>query len=158
MPDSQTLGLVVAAMVAGIICFRLYTVLGRRTGHEPSPQPAPIARPASLPQPAQSSGPASSGLPDIQLADRNFDAPKFLAGAREAYSRIVIAFIQGKREELRPLLSPALVVLAVYAVCRRFRLTGRLSLAAGMIAMELRGKRAALRVRQLRRRLEGTDL
>jgi len=32
MPDSQTLGLLVAAMVAGIICFRLYTVLGRKTG------------------------------------------------------------------------------------------------------------------------------
>jgi len=106
MPDSQTLGLVVAAMVAGIICFRLYTVLGRRTGHEPSPQPAPIARPASLPQPAQPSAPTSSGLLDIQLADRNFDAPKFLAGAREAYSRIVTAFIQGNREEFRPLLAP----------------------------------------------------
>ena len=35
---------------------------------------------------------------------------------------------------------------------------GMLCLAAGMIAMELRGKRAALRVRELRRRLEGTDL
>src|SRR5437868_3438248 len=37
MPDSQTLGLLVAAMVAGIICFRLFTVLGRKTGHEPPP-------------------------------------------------------------------------------------------------------------------------
>ena len=106
MPDSQTLGLVVAAMVAGIICFRLYAVLGRRTGHEPSPQPVPAPRPAALPQPAQPSAPPSSGLLDIQLADRNFDAPKFLAGAREAYSRIVTAFIQGNREEFRPLLSP----------------------------------------------------
>ncbi len=106
MPDSQTLGLVVAAMVAGIVCFRLYAVLGRRTGHEPTPQPAPMARPVSLPQPAQPAAPTSSGLLDIQLADRNFDTPKFLAGAREAYSRIVTAFIQGKREELRPLLSP----------------------------------------------------
>jgi len=35
---------------------------------------------------------------------------------------------------------------------------GMLCLAAGMITMELRGKRAALRVRELRRRLEGTDL
>lgn len=106
MPDSQTLGLVVAAMVAGIICFRLYSVLGRRTGHEPSPQPVPAARPVSLPQPAQPSAPTSGGLVDIQLADRSFDTPKFLAGAREAYSRIVTAFIQGKREELRLLLSP----------------------------------------------------
>jgi predicted lipid-binding transport protein (Tim44 family) len=106
MPDSQTLGLVVAAMVAGIICFRLYTVLGRRTGHEPSAQPVPAPRPAALPQPVQPSAPTSNGLLDIQLADRNFDTPKFLVGAREAYTRIVNAFIQGNREEFRPLLSP----------------------------------------------------
>ncbi len=35
---------------------------------------------------------------------------------------------------------------------------GMLSLAAAMIAVELRGKRAALRVRDLRRRLAGADL
>ncbi|HJS45564.1 MAG TPA: Tim44/TimA family putative adaptor protein [Rhizomicrobium sp.] len=104
MPDSQTLGLVVAAMVAGIICFRLYSVLGRRTGHEPSPVPA--TRPAALPQPAQPSAPASGGLVDIQLADRSFDTSRFLDGARAAYTLIVTAFIQGKREEFRPLLSP----------------------------------------------------
>lgn len=107
MPDSQTLGLVIAAMVAGIICFRLYSILGRRTGHEPPPQPVPAPRPAAhLPQPVQEAAPASTGLLDIQLADRNFDVPKFLAGAREAYSRIVDAFIQGDRMALRPLLSP----------------------------------------------------
>jgi len=106
MPDSQTLGLVVAAMVAGIICFRLYSILGRRTGHEPSPQPVPQPRPVPLPQPAQESAPSSTGLLDIQLADRGFDAPKFLAGARAAYTSIVTAFVKGDREEFRPLLSP----------------------------------------------------
>src|SRR5215813_6772085 len=49
MPDSQTLGLLIAAMVAGVICFRLYTVLGRKTGHEPPPQAVPQSRPATLP-------------------------------------------------------------------------------------------------------------
>jgi len=44
--------------------------------------------------------PVSSGLQDIQLADRSFDAPKFLAGGA-SYSRIVTAFIQGNREEFR---------------------------------------------------------
>jgi len=106
MPDSQTLGLLVAAMVAGIICFRLFTVLGRRTGHEPPPHAVPQARPAVLPQPAQDVAPSSNGLLDIQLADRDFDTPKFLGGAREAYARIVTAFAKGDRVELRPLLSP----------------------------------------------------
>ena len=107
MPDSQTLGLLIAAMVAGIICFRLYTVLGRRTGHEPPPQAAaPAPLPASRPQPVPDSAPSSSGLLDIQLADRDFDTPKFLAGAREAYTRIITAFAKGDRAELRLLLSP----------------------------------------------------
>ena len=109
MPDSQTLGLVIAGMVAAIICFRLYWVLGRRTEQEPPPQPVPVPRPvASLPQPqpAQESSRSPSGLLDIQLADRSFDAPKFLVGARQAYAHIVNAFVQGNREELRPLLSP----------------------------------------------------
>jgi predicted lipid-binding transport protein (Tim44 family) len=107
MPDSQTLGLLIAAMIAGVICFRLYTVLGRRTGHEPPPQPVPAPLPASRPQPApESAAPSSSGLLDIQLADRTFDTPKFLAGAREAYARIITAFAKGDRAELRLLLSP----------------------------------------------------
>lgn len=106
MPDSQTLGLLIAAMVAGVICFRLYSVLGKRTGHEPPPQALPQAQPAALPQPVPQSVPSSNGLLDIQLADRSFDAPKFLAGAREAYGRIVTAFAKGDRAELRPLLSP----------------------------------------------------
>ena len=112
MPDSQTLGLLVAAMVAGIICFRLYTILGRRTGHEPPPQqPVPQRHPETRPAiaaspPPQDVAPSSSGLLDIQMADRNFDTPKFLGGAREAYARIVTAFAKGDRAELRPLLSP----------------------------------------------------
>jgi len=109
MPDSQTLGLVIAGTVAAIICFRLYSILGRRTGHEPPPQPVPAPRPAAplpQPQPVQESAPSSNGLLDIQLADRSFDVPKFLTGARQAYPHIVNAFVKGDREELRPLLSP----------------------------------------------------
>jgi predicted lipid-binding transport protein (Tim44 family) len=106
MPDSQTLGLLIAAMIAGIICFRLYTILGRRTGHEPSavPQPKPLVVPS--PQGPVEAAPPASGLLDIQLADPGFDTPKFLAGAREAYAQIVTAFAAGDRAALKPLLSP----------------------------------------------------
>src|SRR5258708_35682498 len=93
-------------MWGGIVLFRRYSGGGKRTGHEPPPQNLPQAQPAALPQPAQQSAPSSNGLLDIQLADRSFDAPKFLAGAREAYGRIVTAFAKGDRAELRPLLSP----------------------------------------------------
>jgi predicted lipid-binding transport protein (Tim44 family) len=110
MPDSQTLGLFVAAMVAGIVCFRLFMVLGRRTGQEPQARPAPApldpATPRPAPEPEPEPGAPSSGLLDIQLADRNFDTPKFLSGARDAYVQIVTSFASGDRAALRPLLSP----------------------------------------------------
>ena len=106
MPDSQTLGLLVAAMVAGIVCFRLFTLLGRRTGQEPQARPAPAPLTPPAPQPVEQQQPSSNGLLDIQLADREFDTPKFLAGARDAYVQIVTAFAAGDRAALRPLLSP----------------------------------------------------
>jgi predicted lipid-binding transport protein (Tim44 family) len=110
MPSSQVLEILVIAMVAGIILFRLYTVLGRRTGHEPPPQ-QPGSRPQSgaaiLPpqsvEPAK--GPGGHGLLDIQLADRNFDTQRFIAGARTAYEMIITAFHKGDRPALKPLLS-----------------------------------------------------
>lgn len=116
MPDSQSLGLLIAATLAGIICFRLYWVLGRRTGHEPPPQPqakpSPLSAPppqpvaAEAPQTQEATPLSANGLLDIQLADRNFDTAKFLGGAREAYKMILDAFTRGDREALRPLLAP----------------------------------------------------
>jgi predicted lipid-binding transport protein (Tim44 family) len=106
MPDSQIIVLFVAAMIAGIIGIRLYTVLGRRTGQEPMPRPVPSPLTAPASQPAAEPALTSSGLLDIQLADRGFDTPKFLAGSREAYVQIVTAFAAGDRATLRPLLSP----------------------------------------------------
>lgn len=106
MPDSQTIYLFAAAALAAIVCFRLFTVLGRRTGREPQARPA--AAPLT-PVPAKAMaepGTSPGGLLDIQLADRNFDTPKFLSGAREAYIQIVTAFASGDRAALRPLLSP----------------------------------------------------
>jgi predicted lipid-binding transport protein (Tim44 family) len=95
-------------MVAAIVLFRLYTVLGRRTGHEPQPpvqKPGPLtpAAPAAAIEPPVTT---SNGLLEIQIADPAFDTPKFLSGAREAYTQIVNAFAAGDRAALRPLLSP----------------------------------------------------
>jgi predicted lipid-binding transport protein (Tim44 family) len=109
MPDSQMLGIIVAAMVAAVVLFRLYTVLGRRTGHEPtvdrslpSPSPVPAGEIRSTPAPAD---PLNRGLMDIALADRSFDKAHFLQGARAAYEIIQKAFVAGDRLALKPLLS-----------------------------------------------------
>ncbi|HEV2562060.1 MAG TPA: Tim44/TimA family putative adaptor protein [Rhizomicrobium sp.] len=118
--NSQLLFILVIAMVAGFILFRLYSVLGRRTGNERPPQErfrltAPGQKPAdnvvALPDRTQRTpeavpaDPVARGLMDIKLADRSFETDHFIAGARHAYELIVVAFASGDRNTLRPLLS-----------------------------------------------------
>ena len=121
--NSQLLFILLLATVAGIILFRLYTVLGRRTGNERPPperfervggaaeQPQAPNQPVLLPdrnartEQPQPSDPVSQALFDIKLADRSFDADHFLDGARKAYEMIVTAFATADRTALRPLVS-----------------------------------------------------
>ena len=123
MPDPQFLGIFLIALVAGIILFRLYSVLGRRTGHEPPPQEsyrmggnAPADAPARVttlpastrpeqPVAARPTDPVARSLLDIKLADRTFEPDHFVQGARSAYETIVTAFARGDRVALKPLLS-----------------------------------------------------
>jgi predicted lipid-binding transport protein (Tim44 family) len=123
MANSQLLDIVLIATVAAIILFRLYTVLGRRTGHERPPQENyrlsgnPPAAPAddnvvALPGTKRAdliddkpADPVARGLLDIKLADKTFETEHFLSGARSAYEMIVTAFANGDRATLRPLLS-----------------------------------------------------
>ena len=116
MPDSQLVGILIAAMVAGVLLFRLYTVLGRRTGHEPQ-NDAPIANRAPSPlrdinrsgapdvKTLPPEGACARGLLDIELADPSFDRDRFLGGARAAYEIIQKAYGDADRLALRPLLS-----------------------------------------------------
>ncbi len=122
MASSEILDIVLIA-VAGFLLFRLYSVLGRRTGHErpsedaayrfqPNPEaPAGSAPPDAVaafagakPAEAKPADPVAQGLLDINLADRNFETERFLAGARQAYETIVTAYAHGDRASLKPLL------------------------------------------------------
>jgi predicted lipid-binding transport protein (Tim44 family) len=123
MVNSQLLVILLIATVAGVILFRLYTILGRRTGSERPPRDRfqrvggtaekPTDNVISLPDRRQGVGevarqpedPMARALLDIKLADRNFDTDHFLSGARHAYELIVTAFAAGDRGALRPLLS-----------------------------------------------------
>ena len=122
MNNYQFLDVVVLALLAGFIAFRLYSVLGRRTGNERS-RDDQLRMPDARPKPAKDnvvplperSGPTgtalggsnalSRALLDIKLYDRAFDTEHFLSGARAAYEMIVTAFARGERDVLRPLLS-----------------------------------------------------
>jgi predicted lipid-binding transport protein (Tim44 family) len=107
MADAQLIEILIAAMVAGVVLFRLYTILGRRTGHEPqdriaAPGGASALRPVPADRPAE---PQARSLFDIQLADPSFETGHFLSGARTAYEIILKAFAEGDRASLKPLLS-----------------------------------------------------
>ena len=110
--------IVILALVAGFLALRLYSVLGRRTGHEQQPAPlqpddrAPpaVLQPAMQPQPAAERArlgespiaqEAENGIRAIIAADRYFDVQQFLDGARSAYGMILDAFWTGKRDDLR---------------------------------------------------------
>lgn len=102
------------AMVAGFLALRLYSVLGKRTGHEQAlPKPAEERfGPASLPRapeiPPETREPvegpieagAEVGLRAIVSADPHFDLARFLEGAKSAYRMILEAFWKGDRETL----------------------------------------------------------
>ena len=130
MAGSQLLEIVVLATVAGFFLFRLYTALGRRTGHERPPQDnyrigpqqtqdAGVAVPKlSHVSAERPSDPVASGLFDIGLADRGFDKDRFLNGARAAYEMILTAYATNDRATLKPLLSDE-VYTAFDSVMRR---------------------------------------
>ena len=121
MANSELLDIVLIA-VAGFVLFRLYTVLGRRTGHERPPQEGSYRLSPEAPQPAQDNvvalpprteiidgrpaDPVARGLLDIKDADKSFDTEHFLSGARQAYEMIVTAYAGGDRATLKPLLGP----------------------------------------------------
>lgn len=145
MPDTQTLGLFIAAAVAGAIAFRLYWVLGRRTGAEPTavPEPQAPAAPPVIMIPA-----SGNGLLDIQHADPAFDTAKFLEGARVAYSQIVDAFAKGDVPALTGLLSPD--VLAAFEAGIRGRTAPPAALTrlndARIVGAQLEGRTAEVTV------------
>lgn len=109
--------IVVLAMIFALLALRLYSVLGKRTGHEQRQLPTPVDdRPATpMPSAGQSDSrtpaqraadsavamPAHAGVRAIIAADRSFDVGQFLGGAQAAYGMILEAFWKGDRETLR---------------------------------------------------------
>lgn len=109
--------IVILAMIAGFLALRLYSVLGKRTGHEQEPalrpaedrakvtvlQPRPMAEGAGdsvrLADGLIAPG-AENGVRALIAADRSFDVPQFVDGAKSAYRMVLEAFWRGDRDEL----------------------------------------------------------
>jgi predicted lipid-binding transport protein (Tim44 family) len=113
--------IVLLAMIAAFLGMRLYSVLGKRTGHEQEPvlpRERTAASPVRLdendgsqtaaPAAADTSGlvyepAAEAGLRQLLATDRNFDAGRFMEGAEAAYRMILEAYWKGDRDTLRDL-------------------------------------------------------
>jgi predicted lipid-binding transport protein (Tim44 family) len=121
--DGNLLLILIFAGLAAFVFFRLFSVLGQKTGNEQPPPPMVSDRSdsngaedkvVSLPRredapdavPAWGNdGPVGAGLTQISLADRSFDPDTFLAGARAAFEMIIEAFHKGQLEKVRPFLA-----------------------------------------------------
>lgn len=105
----QLLPLIIIAVVAGIVLYQLYAVLGRRVGRQPEDvapaAPAARAAPADAYPTGQDAQPQPAGVVAIRARDPSFDQAKFLAGARHAYEMVVAAFASGDRTTLQRLVS-----------------------------------------------------
>lgn len=103
--------IILFASVAAFFGVRLYTLLGRREGHEGPPpglasEPELAAPATALDAPTVFTGPAAAGMEDIRRADGVFEPQSFVTGARKAYEMIVQAFADGDRGTLESLLTP----------------------------------------------------
>jgi predicted lipid-binding transport protein (Tim44 family) len=162
--------IVLLAMIAAFLGMRLYSVLGKRTGHEQEPVlPRRDDRAGPVPvrlddgdatahgAPAQSGlvyePAAENGLRQLLATDRAFDAGRFMEGAEAAYRMILEAFWTGDRDTLRDLCdddSYAAFVAAIEARAERGetldnRLVGIDS--AKIVAVEVGRKEARITVR-----------
>jgi predicted lipid-binding transport protein (Tim44 family) len=113
-----TFTIVLLALVAALLGLRLYSVLGKRTGHEQEPvarqpiestptmvrQPLPSGDSGAAPSKSDlnvADMAAQSGLRAIANADRSFDAGFFLEGSKSAYKMVLEAFWKGDKDALR---------------------------------------------------------
>jgi len=111
------------AFLTGYMVFRLWSILGKRTGFE-APPPQAGSDPSNIIALPVRSQKKSTPLEDsiesaaqnmvnddelkkIRTVDPSFDLESFLNGAVTAFEMIVEAFAKGDRTTLKPLLSPA---------------------------------------------------
>ncbi|MND56588.1 Tim44-like domain protein [compost metagenome] len=128
-----TFQIVIFAVIAAVLLFQLYNVLGKKVGRQPEDNPAPVAVAPAQAAPDAQRGPVldpavSAAIAGLKAREPNFDPHRFLDGARQAYETIVTAYARGDRDALRPLLTDK--VLA--------------SFEAGMAAREARGEAEAV--------------
>lgn len=117
--------IILFAMIAAFLVYRLGSVLGKRTGHERQGR-EPFGRiggkdaggsdagndnivtmptRAAPPEEEEADTPLGAAITQIKLADPSFSRKGFLEGARGAFEMIITAFALGDMKTLRTMLS-----------------------------------------------------
>ena len=116
MPPVQ-IQIIIFAVIAAVILFQLYNVLGKKVGRQPEEDAR--AKPAAAPAGSATDQTAGrhnvldavtlASIAGLKARDPAFDPVRFLEGARQAYETIVRAYAAGDRETLKPLLTPTVM-------------------------------------------------
>ncbi|RZJ05733.1 MAG: TIM44-related membrane protein TimA [Brevundimonas sp.] len=112
--------IVIFAVIAAVVLFQLYNVLGKKVGRQPEedarakPQPPAGGAPSTAQEMAQGrpnvlDAVTLASIAGLKARDPNFDPVRFLEGARQAHETIVRAYAEGDRETLKPLLKPVVM-------------------------------------------------
>ncbi len=120
----MSIDIIILAAIAAFLGLRLYSVLGKRTGHEQEPMTGPVEHtppPLTFPKtgeqqpgntitldPRQGHAKfydvaAEPGIRMLLSADRGFDVTRFVENAKTAYGMVLEAFWKGDRENLKML-------------------------------------------------------
>jgi predicted lipid-binding transport protein (Tim44 family) len=125
--------LIVLALVFVFVALRLWSVLGRRTGHEQpiaKAESVPIVRGVTLKAPDAAPAPtigqeptpsasAAAGLRTIAAADPQFDVVRFVEGAKAAYGMVLDAYWRGDQDALDKMVDPEVAHSFAHAIHER---------------------------------------
>lgn len=103
------IALVILAVIAVVILFQLYNVLGRRVGFRPEEKPVTpkpdgfelMAKPEKVVE-----TPRIANLDALKSRDANFNEVNFVEKARETYEQVVIAYHKGEIDGIKDRLTP----------------------------------------------------
>jgi predicted lipid-binding transport protein (Tim44 family) len=111
------LSLIIFAALALFLSYRLFNVLGTRSGHEPDEADRPILRPVPTSEEIEANAaPAKSNLTPMEKLPlwarearehvSDFEPKPFLEGAKAAYEMVVEAYASGDLEPVRGFVAP----------------------------------------------------
>jgi predicted lipid-binding transport protein (Tim44 family) len=103
------IALVIFAVIAVVILFQLYNVLGRRVGFRAeekpvTPKPDGFELVAKPEKPIET--PRIANLEQLKSRDANFNEVNFVEKARETYEQVVLAYHKGDLDGIKDRLTP----------------------------------------------------